>query len=737
MLRGRSTALVLALVLLACNDRGKVAPPDNLGPPAGDASEDTTAPRGDAAKSGEFEIQVDQFADLRVLRYRIDGWEALEPEKKVLAYYLYQAALSGRDMIWDQNYRHNLLVRRTLETIVRTYSGTREGADWDAFMVYAKRVWFSNGIHHHYSNKKIDPGFPSDYFAELVRGSDASKLPLDKDTVDALLEKLGPVLFDPKVDAKKVVLDPKVDMLKASATNYYAGVSQKQAERYYAKKIRKGDPEPISHGLNSQLAKDKGKVVERVWKVGGMYGPAIEEIVRWLRLAQGVAENEQQAKVIEKLIAYYETGNLRTFDEYSVAWVGDTQSRVDFVNGFIEVYGDPLGYRGAFESVVSIRDLEASKRIAAISKEAQWFEDHSTIPEETKKKNVKGISAKVITVVVEAGDASPSTPIGINLPNANWIRKNHGSKSVNLGNIVHAYDESSKQTGVLEEFAFDDAEVKRAKAHGALADTLHTDMHEVIGHASGAINPEVGTPKETLKSYASTLEEGRADLVALYYLMDPKLIDIGVMPSLEVGKAAYDDYIRNGMMVQLARLELGEHLEEAHMRNRQMVAKWVFEEGQARERDRAGEQGRQDLLRRARLRAAAGPVRAASRRGSADQVRGRLRGRERTGRELRRPGRAGAARRGQEALRGAEHRAVRWVHQSAPRAGGGKRRDRGRARGVPGQLRAADARVRRDVLVPAHAELKRRPTAGTPKGSVRGRSRPRRPEVCVAATGAR
>lgn len=579
MLRLRRTLLAAAVLLAACND-GKVEPPDNLGPPPGETVDDgTTPPATDAAKPGEFKIQVDQFADLRVLRYRIDGWETLEPQQKVLAYYLYQAALSGRDMIWDQNYRHNLLVRHTLEGIVRTYAGKREGAQWDAFMVYAKRVWFSNGIHHHYSNKKIEPGFSKDYFAELVRGSDASKLPLDKDTVDALLETLGPVLFDPKLDSKKVVLDPKVDMLKASATNYYAEVSQKEAERFYGKTIKKGDPEPISYGLNSQLAKEKGKVVERVWKVGGMYSPAIEEIVRWLRLAEGVAENEQQAKVINKLIAFYETGNLRTFDEYSVAWVADTQSRVDFVNGFIEVYGDPLGYRGAFESVVSIRDLEASKRIAAISKEAQWFEDHSTIPEETKKKNVKGISAKVITVVVEAGDASPSTPIGINLPNANWIRANHGSKSVNLGNIVHAYDESSKQTGVLEEFAFDENEVTRSRAHGALADTLHTDMHEVIGHASGSINPGIGTPKETLKSYASTLEEGRADLVALYYLLDPKLIDIGVMPSLEVGKAAYDDYIRNGMMVQLSRLELGEHLEEAHMRNRQMVAKWVYEKG--------------------------------------------------------------------------------------------------------------------------------------------------------------
>jgi len=573
---GWSLALALSL---GCESRDKVVPPDTQGPPATAADGDHGAATGKPGADG-FQIQVDQFADIRVLRYQIPGWETLEPKQKELAYYLYRAALSGRDIIWDQNNQHNLAVRRTIESIVRTYSGEREGSEWDAFMVYARRVWFSNGIHHHYSNKKIPTGFTGEYFAKLVRGCDAAGLPVPQGgSVDTLLAELGPVLFDPKVDAKRVVLDPKVDMITSSATNYYSGVTQREAEAFYAKKIGKGDARPISYGLNSQLAKVDGKTVERVWKVGGMYGPAIEQIVLWLRKAEAVAENKAQADVIKKLITFYETGSLRAFDAYSVAWVNDTNSRVDFVNGFIEVYGDPLGYRGAFESVVSIKDLEASKRMAAISKEAQWFEDHSTIPSYSKKKNVKGISAKVITVVVEAGDASPSTPIGINLPNANWIRAEHGSKSVNLGNIVHAYDESSKQSGALEEFAFDDAEVKRQKAFGALADTLHTDLHEVIGHASGKINPGVGTPKETLKSYASTLEEGRADLVALYYLLDPKLIDIGVMPSLDVGKAAYDDYMRAGMMVQLSRLELGEELEEAHMRNRQMVAQWVYLKG--------------------------------------------------------------------------------------------------------------------------------------------------------------
>ncbi|MCA9707910.1 MAG: dihydrofolate reductase [Myxococcales bacterium] len=536
-----------------------------------------------AAAPGEFAVQIDQFADLRVLRYRIPGFEELPLDQKKLAYFLYEAALSGRDIIWDQNYRHNLLVRHTLEAIVRSYAGDRSGAEWDAFLVYAKRVWFSNGIHHHYSNKKILPEFPEQFLRTMVLQSKPAELPLRTgQTAEQLAEQLVPIMFDPKLDPKRVDLDASKDMVKASATNYYGpDVTQKEVERFYAKRIDGKDPRPISWGLNSQLAKQDGKLVERVWKVDGMYGPAIVKIVEWLRRAIEVAENDAQRAALEQLVAYYETGDLRTFDAYSIAWVADTESRVDVVNGFIEVYGDPLGYRGAFESVVSIRDVEASKRIDAISKQAQWFEDHSTIPDPYKKKDVKGISAKVINVVVEAGDSSPSTPIGINLPNANWIRAQHGSKSVNLGNIVAAYEESRKQSGQLEEFAFSPEEIAREQEWGGLADKLHTDMHEVIGHASGAIKAGVGTPKETLKSYASTLEEGRADLVALYYLLDPKLVEIGVMPSLDVGKAAYDDYIRNGMMVQLARLDLGEDLEEAHMRNRQMVAQWVYDKGKA------------------------------------------------------------------------------------------------------------------------------------------------------------
>lgn len=578
----RLALLALLLAAPACKDRGAVPPPDDWGatPPA----PATDGPPGEAAKPpGETGVVADQFADLKVLRYEVPGFNELEPAQKELLYYLYEAALSGRDLIWAQNYRYNLAVRRTLEAVLRGWSGAREGEDWDAFLEYAKRVWFSNGIHHHYSMKKILPGFSKEYFATLIRDLDHRALPLMAgDTVDDFLERMGPVMFDPKVDGKRVVLDPKVDMIAASATNYYGpSVTQKDVERYYDTRIDRSDTRPISWGLNSQLVKDGGELRERVWKVGGLYSPAIEQIVAWLTRAKAVAENPTQAKVIDTLIKYYQTGNLRVFDAYSVAWVGDTQSRIDFVNGFIEVYGDPLGYRGAFESVVSIKDLEATKRIAAISREAQWFEDHSTIPPETKKKSVTGISAKVITVVVEAGDASPSTPIGINLPNSNWIRKEHGSKSVNLGNIVHAYERASGSSGVLEEFAFSQQEAARAREHNALADTLHTDMHEVIGHASGAINPGVGTPKETLKNYASTLEEARADLVALYFLLDTKLVDMGVMASLEVGRAAYDDYIRNGLLVQLSRLERGEDLEEAHMRNRQMIAKWVYEKGKA------------------------------------------------------------------------------------------------------------------------------------------------------------
>ncbi|KAB2878671.1 dihydrofolate reductase [bacterium] len=531
------------------------------------------------AEHKDFVFQTEQFADLKIIRYQVPGFEQLTPKQKEMVYYLYEAGLSGRDIIWDQNYKNNLLVRRTLESIVANYKGDRNTEDFKKFMVYTKRVWFSNGIHHHYGSKKFEPGFSSDYFDQLIKNSPGT-YPLAKDeTVDQLIAKLTPILFDPNLDAKRVNLDAKDDIIKTSAMNFYEGLTQKEVEAYYAKVIDTKNPQPISYGLNSKLVKENGAIQEKVWKVGGMYSPAIEKIVYWLEKASSVAENETQKAALDKLIEYYKTGDLKKFDEYNILWVKDTESMIDVNNGFIEVYGDPLGYRGSFEAIVSIKDMEASKRIDAISNQAQWFEDNSPLASEHKKKNVTGISAKVITVVVESGDASPTTPIGINLPNANWIRKEYGSKSVNLGNIVYAYAKAAEGSGFLAEFAYTQEEIDRIKKYGALASDLHTDMHEVIGHASGQINPGVGTPKQSLKNYASTIEEARADLVGLYYIMDQKLIDIGVMPNFDVSKAAYDGQMRNGLMTQLTRLQLGDDIEQAHMRNRQLIAKWVYEKG--------------------------------------------------------------------------------------------------------------------------------------------------------------
>ena len=530
-----------------------------------------------------FKYQTEQFADLRILRYQVPGFDKLPLQQKRLLYYLNEAALSGRDIIYDQNFKHNLTIRRTLETIVENYAGDRNTDEYKQFMIYTKRVWFSNGIHHHYSTHKILPEFSSTYFSELIHKSPNGQFPLNQnETLDEFIAKLTPVIFDPEVAAKRVNLDQDADLVAESANNYYEGVSQKEVEEFYDKLMDKSDDHPISYGLNSKLMKENGRPVEKVWNIDGMYGSAIEKIVYWLEKAVAVAENEKQQAALSKLIDYYKTGDLRTFDEYNIAWVQDTESVVDVINGFIEVYGDAMGYRGAFESVVSFKDIEATKRIAAISSNAQWFEDHSPLFPAHKKEDVAGISAKVITVVMEAGDASPATPIGINLPNANWIRSEHGSKSVNLGNIVNAYNEIKKGDGSLEEFAYSQEEIDRAQKYGVLASNLHTDMHEVIGHASGRINDGVGTPKETLKNYASTLEEARADLVALYFGLDTKLVKIGVAPSIDIGKAEYDSYIRNGLMVQLRRLKPGENLEESHMRNRQLIAAWAYEKGKTK-----------------------------------------------------------------------------------------------------------------------------------------------------------
>ncbi len=529
--------------------------------------------------SSSFDVECDRFADLEVLRYEIPGFEELTAQQKELAYYLYEAANCGRDIIYDQKYKHNLTIRKTIEAVYNSYTGDKNSADWKNFETYAKRVWFSNGIHHHYSNLKFVPDCSYEYFEGLVKASDAAQLPLNGKTVDAFLAEMKPIIFDPSVDAKSVDLAPNIDNVKASANNFYEGVTQAEVEAYYATRINGNDVQPISWGLNSKMLKENGVVAEKVWKVGGMYSPAIEKIVGWLEKAVTVAENDKQKLALELLIKYYKTGDLKTWDEYNIAWVADVDSRLDVVNGFIEVYGDAIGKRASFESVVSMKDMEATKMIAKIAKEAQWFEDHSPIMPEHKKKEVKGITAKVITVIQESGDAAPSTPIGINLPNANWIRQQHGSKSVSLGNIVHSYNTVAAKSPLLKEFAENEAQIERAKKYGALAGDLHTDMHEVIGHASGQINKGVGDPDQTLKNYASTLEEARADLVALYYIMDPKLVEMGVMPSLDCGKAEYDSYILGGLITQLTRLNIGENLEEAHMRNRQLNAKWAYEMG--------------------------------------------------------------------------------------------------------------------------------------------------------------
>jgi dipeptidyl-peptidase-3 len=544
------------------------------------ADKPDAAQGSDAAQRQAFDVSVDRFADVEILRYEVPGFDELSLREKTLAYYLSQAALAGRDIIFDQNYEHNLRVRKLLAAIIGTYSGDRDGEDFEKLLEYARRVWFAHGVHHHYSTEKMLPEFSPEALIGMVAQSDASKLPLDEgQTRGELLDMLRPIMFDPDVAPKRVVLDPDVDQVVNSANNYYAGVTAAEVAAFYAARVDEDPERPVSWGLNSQLANVDGEIVERVWKIDGMYGPAIEKIVYWLEKAATVAENDAQKAWIDKLVKYYRSGDLADFDAYNVAWVADTDSRIDAVNGFIEVYGDPLGYRGAWEALVSIRDMEATRRIATIGAQAQWFEDNSPIMDEHKKEDVVGISAKVITVVMQGGDLTHSSTIGINLPNPNWIRKEHGSKSVTLGNIMEAYELAAAAGGLTDEFAYTEEEKARNKEFGALGALLDVDMHEVIGHASGQINPGVGTPKETLKSYASTLEEARADLVAMYFIMDPKLVELGLMPSLDVGKTVYESQIRNGLQYQLRRVKLGDDIEEAHMRNRQLIAGWAFQMG--------------------------------------------------------------------------------------------------------------------------------------------------------------
>lgn len=518
-------------------------------------------------QTDQFEYLSEQFADIKILRYQVPGFEQLSLDQKKYVYYLTQAGLAGRDIIYDQNYRHNLKIRRALEKIYQNYKGDTSTEDWKSFETYLKRIWFANGIHHHYANDKFIPGFSKEYLNFLLNETNVN---LEGEALE--------VIFNDK-DLKKVNLNPEKGLVKGSATNFYGpDITAGDVDAYY-KALKVDQERPIEKGLNSKLVRENGKISEKVYKSGGMYGASIDKIIFWLTKAKEVTENESQAKGLELLIKYYQTGDLKTWDEYNIIWAKSTAGDIDYINGFIEVYNDPKGYKGSYESVVQINDFEMSKKMAVLANNAQWFEDNSTLDEAHKKKNVVGVSYKTVIVASEAGDASPSTPIGINLPNNNWIREQHGSKSVSLGNIIHAYNNAGS-SGRLKEFAFDEEEVKYEETYGQLADKLHTALHEVIGHASGRLNEGIGTPKETLKNYASTLEEARADLVGLYYLPDEKLVEIGISPDAKaIGKAAYDGYIRNGLMMQLIRLNLGDDIEEAHMRNRQLVSKWAMEKG--------------------------------------------------------------------------------------------------------------------------------------------------------------
>lgn len=529
-----------------------------------------------------FNYVVDQFADLQILRYQVPGFESLSLKQKQLLYHLSEAALMGRDILFDQNCRYNLPIRRTLEAIYNNYKGDRKDPQFIALEIYLKRVWFANGIHHHYAEDKFIPTFTPEFFKNCVVQINSSLLPLrDGQTVEQFIEEISPVIFDPTVMPKRTVQSGNVDLIQASANNYYGeGITQKEVEDFYATmKLGKDTISPISYGLNSRLVKENEKLLEKVWKVGGLYSEAIERIVAELQKAVSFVENKSQKTIIEKLIEYYQTGDLKTFDAYSILWVEDTVSDVDFVNGFIETYGDPLGMKASWESTVNFINKEATKRTKVISDNAQWFEDHSPVDKRFKKEKVKGVSAKVITVAMLGGDCYPATPIGINLPNADWIRRDHGSKSVTIENITEAYDKASQGNGFSEEFVWSEIEREGLKKYGFLTDNLHTDLHECLGHGSGKLLPD--TDPDALKAYSSTLEEARADLFGLYYLADPKMQELGLVPDGEAYKAEYYKYMMNGLMTQLVRIEQGKDVEEAHMRNRQLIAKWVYEQGKS------------------------------------------------------------------------------------------------------------------------------------------------------------
>ncbi len=525
-----------------------------------------------------FEYQVEQFADLQILRYRVPGFEKLSLRQKQLIYYLSQAALEGRDILYHQNGKYNLPVRRLLEAVYVAYKGPRDTDEFRAFEVYLKRVWFANGIHHHYSCDKFVPGFTPDYLRSLVESLPADALPLaEGETCTKLCNRLFPVIFDPEVMPKRVNQADGEDLILTSAANYYEGVTQQEAEDFYAAMKTPGETEPVMYGMNSRLVKKDGVVQEEVWKIGGMYGEALQKIVSWLDKAAEVAENDRQREVIRLLTEFYRTGDLKTFDAYSIVWLKDTDSQVDFVNGFIESYGDPLGIKASWESIVNFKDLEATRRTELISENAQWFEDHSPVAPQFRKEKVKGVSAKVITAAMLGGDLYPSTAIGINLPNSNWIRSVHGSKSVTIGNLTSAYNQAARGNGFRDEFVYSPVEIGLLDKYADITGDLHTDLHECLGHGSGRLLP--GVDPDALKAYGSTIEEARADLFGLYYIPDPRMVELGLVPDAEAYKAEYYAYMMNGLMTQLVRIEPGCNVEEAHMRNRQLIARWALEQG--------------------------------------------------------------------------------------------------------------------------------------------------------------
>lgn len=526
----------------------------------------------------DFKYFVEQFDDIRVLKYKVPEFDSLTLTQKKYIYYLGQAALSGRDILWDQNFRYNLKIRKTLETIIDTYSGDKNEHEYKSFLVYAKKVFFSNGIHHHYSSDKFKPAFSSDFFSHLVNNCKTERLPLEKNqSVGQMISLLIPIIFDENLFARKVELKADSDMIAGSASNFYEGVTQKDVEEYYSGKAVASDPRPISLGLNSKVIKINGKVTEEVYHSGGMYGAAIDIIIKWLVKAIEVSENELCKEELNLLISYYKTGNLSTWDDYNVVWARNTKPGVDYINGFIENYEDPLGMKATWEAIVDYTDIEATKRSEIITSNAQWFEDNSPINPRYRKEKVTGVAARVINIAMLGGDCYPASPLGINLPNANWIRKEVGSKSVTLANISSAIDIASKGNGFLEEFAADHAEVERINDYGSLSDSLHTDLHECVGHASGRLAE--GTDPNALKSYASALEEARADLFALYYMMDKRILELGLLPEADAAKASYDVYIRNGLITQLVRIIPGKDLEEAHMRCRSAISHWTYQMG--------------------------------------------------------------------------------------------------------------------------------------------------------------